>query len=99
MAQEAVERRFEQLDRDKDGSVTPDELPAKTVFRRLDLDRNGAITESEAMDAVRQGGTRRSPRAPSPKCGAPTRRIRPHLRCTHAARAADPRGSKNRATG
>ena len=55
MAQEAVERRFEQLDRDKDGAVTPDELPAKTVFRRLDLDGDGAITKSEAMDAVRQG--------------------------------------------
>ncbi len=53
--QDAVEKRFEQLDRNGDARVTPEELPAAIVFQRLDLDGDGAITKPEAVEAVRQG--------------------------------------------
>jgi hypothetical protein len=55
VAQQGVEERFGQLDRNGDGRVTPDELPARALFRRLDLDGDGAITKPEAVTAVRQG--------------------------------------------
>jgi mono/diheme cytochrome c family protein len=54
-AEDGVERRFDRLDRNGDGSVTPDELPAAEFFRRLDLDGSGAITKPEAVAAVRRG--------------------------------------------
>jgi len=54
-AQQAVGERFEQLDRNGDAKVTPDELPAAGIFRRLDLDGDGAITRPEAVEAVRKG--------------------------------------------
>ena len=41
IAQQAVEQRFDQLDRNSDGKVTRDELPAQAFFQRLDLDADG----------------------------------------------------------
>lgn len=55
VGQQAVGKRFEQLDRNGDSKVTPDELPVATVFQRLDLDGDGAITKPEAVEAVRTG--------------------------------------------
>ncbi len=55
IAQQGVGQRFDQLDKNGDGKVTRDELPAKAFFERLDLDGDGAITKPEAMQAVRQG--------------------------------------------
>ena len=54
-AQQRLEQRFDQLDRNSDGKVTPDELPAAEFFKRLDLDGDGAITRPEAATALRQG--------------------------------------------
>ncbi len=54
-AQNAVEKRFDQLDRNKDGKVTPDEFPASEFFKRLDLDGNGEITKPEAAKALMRG--------------------------------------------
>ena len=67
-AQQAVQKRFEQLDRNGDAKVTPDELPATAIFRRLDLDRDGAITMPEAVEAVRNGAIKdvRTPSAAPP---------------------------------
>ena len=55
VAKQPVERRFEQLDRNGDARVTPDELPAAALFKRLDLDGDGAVTKPEAVEAVRKG--------------------------------------------
>ncbi|MEZ6067146.1 MAG: redoxin family protein [Planctomycetaceae bacterium] len=74
-AQNAVEKRFDQLDRNGDGKVTPDELPAAEFFKRLDLDGNGEITKPEAARALARGAfndvlkpapTTRAPTGPTP---------------------------------
>lgn len=54
-AQNAVEKRFDQLDRDRNGKVTPEELPTAELFKRLDLDANGEITKAEATRALARG--------------------------------------------
>jgi Ca2+-binding EF-hand superfamily protein len=54
-AQNAVEKRFDQLDKNGDGKITPDELPAAEFFKRLDLDGNGEITKAEAAKALARG--------------------------------------------
>lgn len=54
-AQNAVEKRFDQLDKNSDGKITPDELPAAEFFQRLDLDGNGEITKPEAAKALARG--------------------------------------------
>jgi len=80
-ARQRIEQRFDQLDRNGDGKVTPDELPAAEFFKRLDLDGNGAITKPEATTALRKGALadlmkRESPAAAPPsaerKVPAPT---------------------------
>ena len=57
-AQQKVEQRFDELDRNGDAKVTPDELPAAAFFKRLDLDGDGAIKKPEAVEAVRKGALR-----------------------------------------
>ena len=53
--EQRVEQRFDELDRNGDAKVTPDELPAAAFFQQLDLDSDGAITKPEAVEAVRKG--------------------------------------------
>ncbi|MGE0712932.1 MAG: alpha/beta hydrolase fold domain-containing protein [Planctomycetota bacterium] len=66
-APDEVRRRFERLDRNGDGRITPDELPRPALFRALDRDGDGAITLDEARSL--QGpdqpeGDRRQPKLP-----------------------------------
>ena len=51
-AQDAVEKRFDQLDKNSDGKITAAELPAAEFFKRLDLDGNGEITKAEAATPI-----------------------------------------------
>jgi len=44
----AVRRRFQQLDTNGDGRLTPDELPRPRLFRRLDANGDGVVTLDEA---------------------------------------------------
>ncbi|WP_013630090.1 redoxin family protein [Rubinisphaera brasiliensis] len=54
-AQNTLEKRFDQLDRNQDGKITPNELPAAEFFKRLDLDGNSEITKPEAARALARG--------------------------------------------
>lgn len=47
-----VEKRFEQLDVNKDGKVTKDELPQAEIFAHFDTNKDGVITRAEATRAV-----------------------------------------------
>lgn len=73
VAQQAIEKRFEQLDRNGDLRITPEELPAQAFFQRLDLDGDGAITKPEAVEAVRRGALKdMRPPSLAPPTNSPT---------------------------
>lgn len=48
------ERRFERLDKNKDGVLTPDEYPKRNPdrFARFDADGNGKVTKSELVEGA-----------------------------------------------
>jgi hypothetical protein len=73
-AQNAVEKRFDQLDKNSDRKITPDELPAAEFFKRLDLDGNGEITKPEAAKALARGAMNDllKPKTPTPAPTGPT---------------------------
>jgi len=54
-AQQNLEQRFEQLDRNRDGKVTTEELKQPALFKLLDADGNGEITLEEAASAAPRG--------------------------------------------
>ena len=54
-AQKEIEKRFEQVDGNRDGRVTPDELPQAAIFKALDMDGNGEITKREATRGALRG--------------------------------------------
>ncbi len=54
-AQQQIEKRFEQLDGNRDGKVTPDELQQAAIFKTLDMNSNGEITKEEATRADLRG--------------------------------------------
>ena len=54
-AQQEIGKRFDQIDANRDGKVTPDELEQPAIFRALDVDGNGEITKDEAKRAALRG--------------------------------------------
>jgi Ca2+-binding EF-hand superfamily protein/mono/diheme cytochrome c family protein len=61
IAQQEIEKRFEQLDRNKDGKVTTDELPQTAIFKRFDRNSDGVITKEEATRSALRGRLFNSP--------------------------------------
>lgn len=57
-AQQEIEKRFEQLDGNGDGKITPDEFLQSAIFKALDMDGNGEITKEEATRATLRGRLR-----------------------------------------
>ncbi len=58
--QATLEQRFNQLDRDGDGNLTPEELPGEW-FGRLDTDKDGVVTLEEAKAAMGAGAAPQTP--------------------------------------
>lgn len=54
-AQQEIGRRFEQLDGNRDGKVTPNELLQTSIFKAIDMDGDGEITKEEATRAALRG--------------------------------------------
>lgn len=54
-AQDAADTAFQKYDADRDGKVTPAELPQKPIFKRFDLNSDGYITLEETRSIM--GGT------------------------------------------
>lgn len=63
-----AQRQFQRLDRNGDGSLTPDELPprARQNFRRADANDDGVISAQELAKLLQRRQGRSSPDAPKP---------------------------------
>ena len=49
-----VNSLFANNDKNKDGKLTPDEIPNERLFKRLDLNKDGVVTRDEAETALKQ---------------------------------------------
>lgn len=54
-AQQEIGKRFDQIDANRDGKVTPDELQQPAIFKALDMEGNGEITIDEATRGALKG--------------------------------------------
>ncbi len=63
-AQKDLQDRFEQLDKDRDGLITTDELPQSPFFKQRDKNGDGAITLAEAMDFLASDDEQEPSRTP-----------------------------------
>ena len=61
-SQPSMDERFQRLDRDRDGKLTPQELPGEW-FGRLDTNKDGVVTLEEAKAAMGGQGTGQTPPA------------------------------------
>ena len=59
VGQGPIEKRFEQLDTNKDGKVTREELPQAEIFDQFDTNKDGMITRAEATRTVLSSAVRR----------------------------------------
>ena len=61
-----VNSLFQNVDKNKDGKITPDEMTDERMFKALDLNKDGAIPRDEAEQALKQINERRRNR-PQPQ--------------------------------
>lgn len=50
----AQKSRLDQLDANRDGKITPEELPNPQIFAKLDADQNGVIESKEIAEVVKR---------------------------------------------
>ncbi|HEV7405604.1 MAG TPA: redoxin domain-containing protein [Chthoniobacteraceae bacterium] len=71
-AHDTAEQKFKELDKNGDGVVTPDELPAPRIFKFLDRNGDGKITLEEAFAAIPRAEELRRVQGSSVAVPAPT---------------------------
>lgn len=59
VAQDAIDRRFDQFDANKDGKLIPSEVNQEELFKQFDVNRDGEVTRAEVKrvvlrDSIRQ---------------------------------------------
>ena len=60
----SVDQLFTNLDKNKDGKITPDEMTNEKTFKALDLNKDGVITKEEAAEALKKQAERRKSSTP-----------------------------------
>ncbi|GEM_PF-1008588 len=60
----SVEQLFANLDKNKDGNITPDEMTNEKTFKALDTSKDGVITKEEAAEALKKQAERRKSSTP-----------------------------------
>src|SRR5262245_26660598 len=60
----SVDQLFTNLDKNKDGKLTPDEMTNEKTFKALDLNKDGVITKEEAAEALKKQAERRKSSTP-----------------------------------
>ncbi|HWP43221.1 MAG TPA: EF-hand domain-containing protein, partial [Blastocatellia bacterium] len=58
---------FAQVDKDKDGKITPAEIPDERMFKALDLNKDGSVTRQEAEEALKKLEAARKAKQNSPQ--------------------------------
>ena len=60
----SVDQLFNNLDKNKDGKITPDELTDEKKFKALDLNKDGVLTKEEVTEALKKAAERRKSSTP-----------------------------------
>jgi Ca2+-binding EF-hand superfamily protein len=59
-----VSQLFTNLDKNKDGKLTPDEVTSERTFKALDLNKDGEVTKEEATESLKKQAERRQQSQP-----------------------------------
>ena len=59
-----VSQLFANLDKNKDGKLTADEVTSVKTFQALDLNKDGEVTKDEATEALKKEAERRQQKSP-----------------------------------
>jgi Ca2+-binding EF-hand superfamily protein len=59
-----VSQLFANLDKNKDGKLTADEVTSAKTFQALDLNKDGEVSKEEATEALKKQAERRQSKSP-----------------------------------